>query len=93
MNYIIELMYTETVRSCTINQGWASVLFKRTQHSCVLFRSLLKNGTFFAFFSILYRTERFLRSFSFFIKEQNVLCVLFCSLKKNGTFVAFFYVL
>ena len=36
------------------NQGWASVLFKRT--------------------------ERSLRSFPFFIKEQNNLCVLFCSL-------------
>ena len=36
------------------NQGWASVLFKRT--------------------------ERSLRSFPFFIKEQNDLCVLFRSL-------------
>ena len=43
--------------------------------------SFQKNGTIFAFFSILYkRTERSLHSFPFFIKEQNDLCILFRSL-------------
>ena len=37
-------------------------------------RSFQKNGTIFAFFSVLYkRTEQSLRSFPFFIKERNVL--------------------
>ena len=37
-------------------------------------RSFQKNRTIFAFFSVLYkRTERFLRSFPFFIKERNIL--------------------
>ena len=49
-------------------QGWALVLFKRTQRSCILFRSLEKNEAFFAFFPVLYkRTEHFFRSFPFFI--------------------------
>ena len=43
--------------------------------------SFQKNGTIFAFFSVLHkRTERSLLSFLFFIKEQNDLCILFCSL-------------
>ena len=50
--------------SKAFNQGWAPVLFKRTQRSCVLYK----------------RTERFLRSFPFFIKERNDLCVLSRSL-------------
>ena len=54
---------------------------------CVLFRCFKKNGTFFAFFSVLSkRTEQSLRSFLFFLKERNVLCVLFHSFKKNETF-------
>ena len=37
-------------------------------------RSFQNNVPIFAFFSVLYkRTERYLRSFLFFIKEQNVL--------------------
>ena len=63
------------------NQGWANVLFKRTQRSfaffskernviaffCVLYK---KNAAFFTFFSILYkRTKRSLCSFTFFIKD------------------------
>ena len=44
-------------------------------------RSFQKNVTIFAFFSVLYkRMERSLRSFPFFIKEQNVFCVLLRSL-------------
>ena len=45
------------------------VPFFSKEHSvlCVLFRSFKKNGTFFAFFSVLLkRTERSLRSFPFF---------------------------
>ena len=39
--------------------------------------SFQKNGTIFAFFSVLYkRTERSLRSVPYFIKERNDLCVL-----------------
>ena len=46
------------------------------------------------FFSILYkRTERFLHSFPFFIKERNLFCVLFRSLLKNGMLFAFFSIL
>ena len=76
-----------TVQYCSISntkwehQGWAYVLFKRTQHSCVLLRSFQKNATFsrsFAFF--IKRTLRSLRSFTFFIKERSVLCVLLRSL-------------
>ena len=77
-----------------IKQGWASVLFKRTQRSCVLLCSLLKNAAFFAFFCILYkRTRRSLGSFMFFIKDCGVLCVPLLSLWKNAAFFAFFYVL
>ena len=44
-------------------------------------RSFQKNGTIFAFFSVLYkRTGRSLHSFPFFTKERNNLCVLFLSL-------------
>ena len=53
---------------------------------CILFRSLLKNAAFFAFFYVLYkRTRHSLRSFTFFIKERGVLCVLFIRLKKSLT--------
>ena len=63
------------------NQGWASVLFKRTQRSWVLFHSLYKNTAFFAFFFVLYkRMRRSLHSFTFFKKERVVLCVLLHSL-------------
>ena len=59
----------------------------------VLFRSFLKNGTFFPFFSVLFkRTERSFRSFPFFSKERNVLSVLFRSLQKNVPFFPFFSV-
>ena len=62
-------------------QGWAYVLFKRTQRSFVLLHSFQKNETFshsFAFF--IKRMKRSLRSFMFFIKECSVLCVLLHSL-------------
>ena len=60
---------------------------KRTERSCVLFRSLQKNVAFFAFFSVLCkRTLRSLRFFPFFAKERCDLCILFRSLEKNGTF-------
>ena len=50
----------------------------------VLFRSFKKNGTFFPFFSILFkRTEHSFRYFPFFTKECSI---LFRSFKKNGTF-------
>ena len=69
------------VQSADIQQGWASVLFKRMQRSCVLFRSLQKNAAFFAIFSVLYkRTPRSLHSFPFFIKERKIFYVLFRSL-------------
>ena len=59
----------------------------------VLFRSFLKNGTFFPFFSVLFkRTERSFRSFPFFSKDRNVLSVLFRSLQKNVPFFPFFSV-
>ena len=60
------------------NQGWASVLFKRMQHSRVLLCSFQKNETFSAFFYVFYkRTRRSLLSFTFFIKEHSVLlCTL-----------------
>ena len=76
--------FKKLVQQIYLYQGWAPVLFKRMQHSCVLFRSLEKNVAFFAFFAffpVLYkRTKCFLRSFPFFIKERNNLCVLFRSL-------------
>ena len=62
-------------------QGWAYILFKRTQRSCILLRSFQKNAAFsrsFAFF--IKRTPRSLHSFMFFIKERCVLCVLLRSL-------------
>ena len=58
-------------------QGWACILFKRVQHSCILLHSFQKNATFSC-------------SFAFFSKEQNILA-LFCILYKKNT--AFFYVL
>ena len=78
--------------SARLSQGWAYVLFKRMQRSCVLLRSFQKNATFsrsFAFFikrallSLRYFTffiKRTLRSFKFFMKECGVLCVLLHSL-------------
>ena len=78
----------------TRRQGWARILFKRTQNSCVLFRSFEKNATFFTFFSVLLkRTQHSLRSFPFFWKEHNVLYVLFRSFEKNATLFMFFSVL
>ena len=66
---------------CSRVGQWAYVLFKRTQHSCVLLHSLWKNVSFFAFFYILYqRMFRSLHSFTFFIKECGVLCVFLGSL-------------
>ena len=54
---------------------------KEQNDLCLLFRSFMKNGTIFAFFSVLYkRTEQSLRSFPLLIKEWNNLCVLFHSL-------------
>ena len=77
----------------SFSQGWASVLFKRTQRSHILLRSFKrtkrsrvcilykKNAAFFVFFYILYkRTLRSLRSFTFFIKERSVVCILLHSL-------------
>ena len=71
-------------------QGWANVLFIRTQHSCILLHSFQKNATFscsfafFAFFYILYkRTLRFLCSFMFFIKERSILIGSFYVLSKR----------
>ena len=75
-------------------QGWASVLFKRTQCCCILLRSFQKNEMFlhsFAFF--IKRTLRSLHFYTFFIKERYILCVLLCSLLKNAVFFAYFYVL
>ena len=69
------------------NQGWANVLFKRTQCSCILLRSFQKNTLFshsFVFF--IKRMLRSLRSFTFFIKECCVLLffyVLYC-IKEYG---------
>ena len=80
--------------SVQCSQGWAYVLFKRTQCSCVLLHSFQKNEAFlrsFAFF--IKRTERSLRSFTFFIKVCGVLCVLLRSLLKNLTFFVIFYIL
>ena len=77
-----------------MKQGWAYILFKRTQRSCFLLRSFQKNAAFsrsFAFF--IKRTPHSLHSFMFFIKERCVLCVLLRSLEKNAVFFAFFYVL
>ena len=55
---------------------WAARGYTRVGHP---FFSKERNG--FAFFSVLYkRTEQFLHSFPFFIKEWNDLCVLFRSL-------------
>ena len=56
----------------------------------VLFRSFLKNGTFFPFFSVLFkRTERSFRSFPFFSKERNILSIIFRFLQKNVPFFPF----
>ena len=52
----------------TYSQGWASVLFKRTQRSHVLLRSFQKIKMFSAFFYILYERRR------------GILCVLLRSL-------------
>ena len=41
----------------SIRQGWANILFKRTQHSCVHYKRMFRS----------------LRSFTFFIKECGVL--------------------
>ena len=47
-----------------------------------------------AFFCILLqKNETFLRSFTLFAKERNVLCVLLRSLQKNVAFSAFLYIL
>ena len=81
----------------THNQGWANVLFIRTQHSyvlfkrafylCVLLRSNQKNVSFSKFFHILFkRTFRSLRSFTFFAKERFVLCILREHIKKKRSF-------
>ena len=80
----------------SFSQGWASVLFKRTQRSHILLRSFKrtkcsrvcilykKNAAFFVFFYILYkrtlRSLHSLRSFTFFIKECSVVCILLRSL-------------
>ena len=63
-------------RGYTFSQGWASVLFKRTQRSRFLLLYFQKNEMFlrsFAFF--IKRTLDSLRSFTFVIKERCVLCV------------------
>ena len=39
------------------------------------------------------KNAKFLRSFTFFIKERFLLCVLLHSLEKNAAFFAFFYIL
>ena len=67
--------------ACGLVQGWANVLFKRMQCSCVLLSYFQKNATFscsFAFF--IKRMMRSLHSFTFFRKESCVLCVLLRSL-------------
>ena len=62
-------------------QGWAYVLFKRTQRSFVLLHSFQKNETFLRSFEFfIKRMKRSLRSFMFFIKECSILCVLLSSL-------------
>ena len=54
-----------------------SFFIKEQNVFCILSCCLLKNGTIFAFFPVLYkRTERSLQSFAIFIKEWNNLCVL-----------------
>ena len=85
-----------------ICQGWANVLFKRTQRSCFFFAFFSKECNVLAFFAFF--MKRTLHSFTFFIKERCVLCVLLRSLKKtqrsftffikeNAVFFVFFYVL
>ena len=62
-------------------QGWACILFKRMQRSCVILLSFQNNAMFsrsFTFF--IKRMLRSLRSFTFFIKECSILCILLCSL-------------
>ena len=58
----------------TLQQGRASVLFKRTQRSCILYK----------------RMEHFLRSFVFFIKERNVICILSVLYKRKECFCILF---
>ena len=88
---LVALCVVSSERNC---QGWAYVLFKITQRSCVLLHSFQNNEQFSRSFAIfIKRTKHSLRSFTFIIKERGVLCVLLCSLQKNATFFAFFYVL
>ena len=57
---------------------------------CILFRSLQKNMAFSAFFyNLCKRMLRSLHSFTFFVKEHNVLCVLlgFISCQKHERLV------
>ena len=62
----------------THTQGWACILFKRTQRSCILFKRTLrslhsfeKNAALFAFFYVLLKiTLRSLRSLTFFCKAR-----------------------
>ena len=64
------MLGTKQLFSLWDKQGWAHVLFKRTQRSCVLLHSFQNNETFsrsFAFY--LKRTKHSLHSFTFFIKK------------------------
>ena len=72
----LSLLFTkEQPQKLAICQGWACILFKRVQHSCILLHSFQKNATFSCSF-----IKRTLLSFTFFIKEHCVLCILLCSL-------------
>ena len=64
-------------------QGWASVLFKRTQRSCM----------YIYIYLYIYILKKRTQHSAFFCKRTKRSCVLLCSLQKNKTFSAFFYVL
>ena len=65
--YLYIFLYISKKKKGTFSHSF----WKRTKRSRILFHSFKKNGTFFAFFSVLLkRMERSLRSFPFFRKER-----------------------
>ena len=72
--YISVYLYISINIYWKTNEGWACILFKRTQHSAFFCVCLQKNVAFF--YVPCKRMLHSLRSFTFFAKECRILCVL-----------------
>ena len=71
-NVILRLKIAKSLLGKVRSRVGHPFISKECSALCVLFRSFKKNGTFFAFFSVLLkRTERSLRSFPLFRTERS----------------------